>query len=94
MDQSYIAENNAERTRLQALVARLTDADPAQATSEDWTVGVGLLHLAFWDRPLGEVRGVGAHGDSRHPAPAGHGGRDQPGHAALVADRRPGPDQI
>jgi hypothetical protein len=50
MDQSYIAENNAERTRLQALVARLTDADPAQATSEDWTVGVGLLHLAFWDR--------------------------------------------
>ena len=53
MDQSYIAENNAERTRLQALVARLTDADPAQATSEDWTVGVGLLPLAkfeAWER--------------------------------------------
>jgi hypothetical protein len=50
MDQSYIAENNAERARLQALVARLTDADMARPMSEEWTVGIGLLHLAFWDR--------------------------------------------
>jgi Mycothiol maleylpyruvate isomerase N-terminal domain len=50
MDQSYIAENNAERARLQALVARLTDADMARPMSEEWTIGVGLLHLAFWDR--------------------------------------------
>jgi hypothetical protein len=50
MDQSYIAENDAERARLQALAARLTDADMARPTSEGWTVGVGLLHLAFWDR--------------------------------------------
>jgi hypothetical protein len=29
MDRSYVAENAAERARLQALVARLTDADMA-----------------------------------------------------------------
>src|SRR5687767_2937167 len=50
MDRSYIAENNAERGRLQALIGRLTDADMAHPMSEKWTVGVGLLHLAFWDR--------------------------------------------
>jgi hypothetical protein len=50
MDQSYVTENDAERARLQALVARLTDDDMARAMSEGWTVGVGLLHLAFWDR--------------------------------------------
>jgi hypothetical protein len=50
MDRSYSAENDAERARLQALVARLTDADMARPMSEEWTVSVGLLHLAFWDR--------------------------------------------
>ena len=50
MDRSYVVENNAERARLQALVARLTDADLGRPMSEGWTVGVGLLHLAFWDR--------------------------------------------
>jgi hypothetical protein len=49
MDQSYVAENDAERARLKAIVARLTDADMARAMSEDWTIGVGLMHLAFWD---------------------------------------------
>jgi hypothetical protein len=49
MDRSYVAENDAERARLKAVVARLTDADMARAMSEDWTVGVGLMHLAFWD---------------------------------------------
>ena len=50
MDRSYVTENEAERARLQAVVARLTDADMAHAMSEQWTVGVGLMHLAFWDR--------------------------------------------
>jgi hypothetical protein len=50
MDRSYVAENDAERARLQAIVARLTDADMARTMSEGWTVGVGLLHLSFWDR--------------------------------------------
>jgi hypothetical protein len=49
MDRSYVAENDAERTRLQAVVARLTDADMARPMSEEWTIGVGLMHLAFWD---------------------------------------------
>jgi hypothetical protein len=49
MDRSYVAENDAERARLKAIVARLTDADMARAMSEEWTVGVGLMHLAFWD---------------------------------------------
>jgi hypothetical protein len=49
MDRSYVAENDAERARLQTMVARLTDADMARTISEGWTVGVGLMHLAFWD---------------------------------------------
>jgi hypothetical protein len=49
MDRSYVTENEAERARLQAIVAQLTDADLARAMSEDWTIGVGLMHLAFWD---------------------------------------------
>jgi hypothetical protein len=50
MDRSYVAENEAERARLKAVVARLTDADMARAMSAQWTVGVGLMHLALWDR--------------------------------------------
>jgi hypothetical protein len=50
MDRSFVIENDAERARLQALVGRLTDADMTRAMSEGWTIGVGLLHLAFWDR--------------------------------------------
>jgi hypothetical protein len=50
MDRSYVAENDAERARLQAVVARLTDAEMEHPISEGWTVGVGLMHLAFWDR--------------------------------------------
>ena len=49
MEQSYAAENKAERARLKAVVDRLTDADLARPMSKDWTVGVGLMHLAFWD---------------------------------------------
>ena len=49
MDQSYVAENAAERARLKAVVDRLTDADLARPMSENWTIGVGLMHLAFWD---------------------------------------------
>jgi hypothetical protein len=41
MDRSSVSENEAERARLKAVVARLTDADLARAMSEEWTVGVG-----------------------------------------------------
>jgi hypothetical protein len=34
---------------LKAVVDRLTDADLARLMSEEWTIGAGLLHLAFWD---------------------------------------------
>jgi hypothetical protein len=49
VERSYVVENEAERARLKAIVDRLTDGDLARAMSEDWTVGVGLMHLAFWD---------------------------------------------
>jgi hypothetical protein len=49
MDRSYVAENEAERVRLQAVVDRLTDTDLARPMSEDWRVGVGLRPLACWD---------------------------------------------
>jgi len=49
MDRSYVAENEAERVQLQAVVDRLTDTDLARPMSEDWRVGVGLRPLACWD---------------------------------------------
>jgi len=51
MDRPHVAENNAEWARPKAVVAPLTDADMARAMSEEWIVGVGLMHLAFWDGP-------------------------------------------
>ena len=50
MDRSYVTENAAERTRLKAFVARLSDDEMARPISPMWTVGVGLAHLAFVDR--------------------------------------------
>ena len=50
MDKSYVAENEAELARLKAFVGRLSDADIARPVGAHWTVGVGLAHLAFWDR--------------------------------------------
>jgi hypothetical protein len=62
MHRPYVAENEAERARLKAVVVRLTDAGLARPMSEEWTVGVGLMHLAFrdglslaWER-TGEVQ--------------------------------------
>ena len=50
VDRSFVAVNDAERTRLQALVKRLTDADLGRAMPAGWTVGAILAHLAFWDQ--------------------------------------------
>lgn len=50
MDRSYVAENEAERARLKAFVGRLSDDAMARPVGAHWTVGVGLAHLAFWDR--------------------------------------------
>src|SRR2546427_7413164 len=50
VDRSYVARNNAERARLEALVARLTDADLRRPLAAGWTVAGVLAHLAFWDQ--------------------------------------------
>jgi len=47
---SYIAENTAQRARLNALAARLTDEDLLRPLAHEWTVAAALVHLAFWDR--------------------------------------------
>jgi hypothetical protein len=50
MDRTDIDQNDSERMRLKALVAGLTDAELDCPVSAQWTVGVTLMHLAFWDR--------------------------------------------
>ncbi len=49
MDKPYIAENDAERSRLRALVERLSDAQLSRPMAAGWTVAGVLAHLAFWD---------------------------------------------
>lgn len=43
-------QNDAARARLQALAARLTDADLERPVGHGWTVAAALAHLAYWDR--------------------------------------------
>jgi hypothetical protein len=50
IDRSHNAANDAQRARLEALVARLSDTDLARPTPGDWTVAGVLAHLAFWDQ--------------------------------------------
>ncbi len=50
MGRSYVTENDAERARLKAFVAGLSDDEIARSVGHEWTVGVALMHLAFWDR--------------------------------------------
>jgi hypothetical protein len=49
-DRSHLADNDAQRTRLEAFVARLSEADLQRPTPGDWTVAGVLAHLAFWDQ--------------------------------------------
>ena len=51
-DRSYVAQNELERKRLQALVARLTDRDLARSMSGGWTIAGVLGHVAFWDQRI------------------------------------------
>ena len=50
MDRSFIDQNEVSRERLRSLVDSLTKQDLDKQLGEHWTVGVGLAHLAFWDR--------------------------------------------
>ena len=51
-DRSYIAENDRERRRLEALVDRLDDAALSRPMPAGWTVAAVLAHLAFWDQRI------------------------------------------
>jgi hypothetical protein len=48
-DRSYVAENEAQLTRLRKLVESSSDAELAEPMPADWTVAGVLGHLAFWD---------------------------------------------
>jgi hypothetical protein len=48
-DRSHEAQNDAERARLVALVARLTDADLSRPMPAGWTIAGVLAHAGFWD---------------------------------------------
>jgi hypothetical protein len=50
IDRSYVAENDAERERLRALVHRLSDRDLGRPMAAGWTVAGVLAHVAFWDQ--------------------------------------------
>ncbi|HEV8532160.1 MAG TPA: maleylpyruvate isomerase N-terminal domain-containing protein [Methylomirabilota bacterium] len=51
-DRTYVTQNDAERSRLRSLVARLSDADLARPMPAGWTVAAVLAHLAFWDQRI------------------------------------------
>jgi Mycothiol maleylpyruvate isomerase N-terminal domain len=51
-DRSYIAENDRERHRLEALVNKLDDAALSRPMPDGWTVASVLAHLAFWDQRI------------------------------------------
>jgi hypothetical protein len=62
-DRSYVAENDRERGRLEALVKKLGDAGLSRTMPAGWTVAGVLAHLAFWDQRivvLSELLGRGA----------------------------------
>jgi hypothetical protein len=70
VDRSYIAENNAERARLQGFVQRLSDAELRRPMPAGWTVAAVLAHLAFWDARALALMDKWARGIA--PAPADH----------------------
>ena len=51
-DRSYIAENDRERRRLEALVGTLDDEALSRPMPAGWTVAGVLAHLAFWDQRI------------------------------------------
>lgn len=51
-EHDHHAANDRERARLEALVARCSDADLARSMPDGWTVAGVLAHLAFWDQRI------------------------------------------
>jgi len=52
VERSIVADNDAERARLRALVQRFSDADLARPLDAGWTVSGVLAHLAYWDQRI------------------------------------------
>ena len=51
MSNQYAANNNAERSHLERVIARLSEKDYSRPVgTKGWTVASALGHLAFWDR--------------------------------------------
>jgi hypothetical protein len=48
-DRSFVAENEAQLTRLRTLVETLSDRELVEPMEAGWTVAGVLAHLAFWD---------------------------------------------
>lgn len=51
-DRSYVAENEAQLTRMRDLVESMSDAELAEPMEAGWTVAAVLGHLAFWDQRI------------------------------------------
>jgi len=51
-DRSYVAENEAQLTRMRDLVESMSDAELAEPMEAGWTVAGVLAHLAFWDQRI------------------------------------------
>lgn len=49
VERPWVAENDAERERLRALVARLSDDELQRPLPGGWTVAAVLAHAGFWD---------------------------------------------
>ena len=49
VDRSHDAANDAERERLRALVARLSDQELSRPMPAGWTAAALLAHAGFWD---------------------------------------------
>jgi hypothetical protein len=71
-DRSYVAENDRERRRLEALVGKLDDAALSRAMPAGWTVAAVLAHLAFWDQRIVLLSEQLRRGASVPPADAGN----------------------
>ena len=51
MDHTILTVNDSSRARLEQLVANLEEGDFRQPVGGgEWTVAMGLAHLAYWDR--------------------------------------------
>jgi hypothetical protein len=78
-DRSYVAENEAQLTRMRDLVESMSDAELAEPMEAGWTVAAVLGHMAFWDyRIVTVVDRWGADGKGAPP--------DAPGSSDEEAD--------